>query len=76
MSMHTGEVAVSWSGNHSQNAPATLPLLGIDMYEHAYAMDYGAGAAAYVDAVFTNLQWETVDARYRRAVKAHAALST
>ena len=31
------------------NAPAGQPLLVLDMYEHAYQMDYGAAAAKYVD---------------------------
>ena len=75
MSMHTGELAVLWSGNHTQNAPATLPLVVIDMYEHAYAIDYGAGAAGYVDAVFANLDWNVIEARYERAQKARAALA-
>lgn len=75
MSLHTGELAVSWSGNHTQNDPAALPLVVIDMYEHAYAIDYGAGAAAYVDAVFNNLDWSVIDARYQRALKARAALA-
>ena len=35
----------------------------MDMYEHAYQMDYGAAAAKYVDAFFTNIQWEAVARR-------------
>jgi Fe-Mn family superoxide dismutase len=48
-----------------------IPILALDMYEHAYHLDYGADAAAYVDAVMGNLDWAHVYERYQRAV--HAA---
>jgi Fe-Mn family superoxide dismutase len=40
------------------------------MYEHAFHLDYGAAAARYVDAFFRNVQWEEVNRRYERALKA------
>ena len=43
------------------------PILALDMYEHSYHMDFGTRAAAYVDAVMANLQWERIAARYRHA---------
>jgi Fe-Mn family superoxide dismutase len=63
-----------WSGNHTQSKAAVLPLLVMDMYEHAYQMDFGAGAAKYIDAFFANLRWEEVDRRFARAWKAADAL--
>jgi Fe-Mn family superoxide dismutase len=63
----TGELVTSWSGNHTQALAATLPLLVLDMYEHSYALDYGAGAAKYVDAFFANLKWDEVERRYAAA---------
>ena len=38
------------------------------MYEHAYHLDFGARAAAYVDQVMANLNWERIGARYRLAI--------
>jgi Fe-Mn family superoxide dismutase len=35
----------------------------LDMYEHAYLMDYGAAAAKYVDAFLNNVNWEEVNRR-------------
>lgn len=35
------------------------------MYEHSYHMDYGASAAAYVDAFMQNIRWENVARLYR-----------
>jgi Fe-Mn family superoxide dismutase len=56
-----------WSGNHSQVGAFSIPLLVMDMYEHAYQMDYGAAAAKYVDAFFQNINWEAVEKRYEAA---------
>ncbi len=36
---------------------AGTPLLALDMYEHAYQMDFGAKAAAYVDSFMKGMSW-------------------
>jgi Fe-Mn family superoxide dismutase len=63
-----------WSSNHTQAHATSLPLLVMDMYEHAYQMDYGAATAKYVDAFFANLHWAEGTRRLERAQKAAAAL--
>ena len=70
--LHTGEVHNYWSWDHMHNAPTGMPLLVLDMYEHAYHMDYGAAAAKYVDAFLQNVNWEEVNRRAEAAVKAGA----
>ena len=60
---HTREVHNYWSSDHTSNPPFCVPLLVLDMYEHAYQMDYGAAAAKYVDAFMTNVNWEEVNRR-------------
>jgi Fe-Mn family superoxide dismutase len=72
--LHRSAAVTFWSGNHSQVLASTVPLLVMDMYEHAYQMDYGAAAAKYIDAFFANIQWEEVGRRLERAKKAGAAL--
>lgn len=52
-----------WLADHAHNAPHTRPILVMDMYEHAYHMDYGAAAARYIDAFFANIQWDAVARR-------------
>jgi len=37
------------------------PLVGLDVYEHAYFMDFGTDRAAYIDAFFDNLDYGVVD---------------
>jgi superoxide dismutase, Fe-Mn family len=60
---HTREVHNYWSSDHTSNPPFSVPLLVLDMYEHAYQMDYGAAAAKYIDAFMTNVNWEEVNRR-------------
>ena len=52
-----------WLADHSMNPAHTKPLLVMDMYEHAYQMDYGAAAAKYIDAFFQNIRWQAVSER-------------
>ncbi len=68
--LHTREVHNYWSWDHMHNAPMSHPLLVLDMYEHAYHMDYGAAAAKYVDAFLQNVNWEEVNRRAETALKA------
>ena len=68
--MHTGEVHNYWAWDHMHNAPMSRPLLVLDMYEHAYQMDYGAAAAKYVDAFAQNVNWEEVNRRAEASLKA------
>jgi Fe-Mn family superoxide dismutase len=56
------------AADHAHNLPAAIPILAIDMYEHAYHLDFGAKAAAYVDQVMANLNWARISARYRMAI--------
>jgi superoxide dismutase, Fe-Mn family len=50
-------LANTWASDHTQNMAGGVPLLALDMYEHAYAIDYGAKAAAYVDAYMGVIDW-------------------
>ena len=65
---HTGSLHNYWAWDHMHGAVNGAPLLVLDMYEHAFHMDYGSQAARYVDAFMTNLDWEIIDARYRAAL--------
>ena len=61
-----------WAADHTQNLAWGMPLLVMDMYEHAYQMDYGANAKAYVDAFFQNINWDAVNQRAEQASAAPA----
>jgi len=60
---HTRELHNYWQADHSSNPPFSMPILVLDMYEHAYQMDYGAAAAKYIDAFMLNVNWDEVNRR-------------
>lgn len=70
----TGELRFSNSADHAQALAGGLPLLVLDMYEHAYQMDHGAAAGKYIEAFFQNIQWDEVNRRYEGGRRALAAL--
>ncbi len=59
-----------WLADHTTAPAGVRPLLVMDMYEHAYQMDYGAAAPKYIDAFFSNIQWDTVAARLLTVMRA------
>src|SRR6266853_1502738 len=71
---HARGARIYWAGDHTTALAFGAPLLIMDMYEHAYAIDYGASAKDYIEAFFKNLQWAEVERRLGRAQKADTAL--
>ena len=63
-----GTLVNQWAPDHTHALAGGIPVLALDMYEHAYHMDFGAAAGSYVDAFMENLHWEAVYARYQLAV--------
>ena len=47
-----------WAADHTTTIAGGRPVLVLDMYEHAYHMDYGAKAGAYVDIYMEAINWE------------------
>ena len=43
-----------------------VPLVALDVYEHAYWLDYQTNRANYIQAFFANLDWDAVQARAER----------
>jgi Fe-Mn family superoxide dismutase len=76
INLYSGELHNRWSWDHHTGVAGEAPLLVCDMYEHAYAMDYGAAAPKYVDAFMRNVNWVEVDRRFAAARKATAALAS
>ena len=66
-SHHDHRLMNHWAADHTNNMAWSSPLLALDMYEHAYAMDYGAKAGAYVDAYMKAINWKFADGLYARA---------
>ena len=53
-----------WAMDHTTTLAGGQPILALDMYEHSYHMDYGAKAAAYVDAFMAAIAWPNVGRAY------------
>ena len=56
----------TWAADHTMTLADGAPLLALDMYEHAYQMDYGARAGAYVDAFMKAVSWKNANETFRR----------
>ena len=56
-----------WAWDHTNQVAGGEPVLVLDVYEHAYAIDYGAATKAYLDAFLANMQWDEVNRRIARA---------
>ena len=65
-----------WAPDHTHLLAGATPILALDMYEHAYHMDFGADAKAYVGAFMDNIDWDSVALRYAAAVEASTATLT
>src|SRR5437870_180349 len=59
-----GKLGNQWAMDHTTTLAGGQPILALDMYEHSYHMDYGARAAAYVDAFMAAINWANVASAY------------
>jgi len=66
-SPHDRRLVNAWASDHTQGLAGGMPLIALDMYEHAYHMDYGAKAGAYVDAFMKVVSWRHASEAFRRA---------
>ena len=64
-----GRLINQYASEHSQAIASGVPILALDMYEHAYHIDFGANPEAYVAAFMRNIDWAAVQGRYEDATK-------
>jgi Fe-Mn family superoxide dismutase len=55
-----------WAADHTTTLAGGRPVMVLDMYEHAYHMDYGAAAARYVDVFMEAIRWDSAVKLYDR----------
>ena len=65
-SPHDKRLINQWGADHTHAVAGGRPILALDMYEHAYHMDYGSGAAGYVDAYMQAINWNNVSSLFDR----------
>jgi Fe-Mn family superoxide dismutase len=54
---------------HNGHVIQSIPILPMDVFEHAYYIDYGTNRAGYIDAFLNNLDWNVINARYNDWVR-------
>src|SRR5262245_32406928 len=58
-----------YASEHTPAIAGGIPVLALDMYEHAYHIEFGANARAYINAFIKNVDWKAVEGRYEDACK-------
>jgi len=62
----TGGLFNAWINEHDGGHFAgCTPVLIMDVFEHAFMIDYGLKRADYIAAFFKNINWEAVDRRIK-----------
>ncbi len=62
----TGKLLNFWINEHDAGHPAGCsPMLILDVFEHAFMIDYGLRKADYIGAFFKNINWRIVEGRLR-----------
>jgi Fe-Mn family superoxide dismutase len=61
-----GRLMNFWINEHDVGHPAGgTPILILDVFEHAFMIDYGLRRADYIGAFFKNIHWRAVEGRLR-----------
>ena len=69
LNFRTGKINVYGLERHNLNVPIMVyPILVLDVYEHAYMIDYGTDRKKYLDAFVMNVDWKPVEERLEHAL--------
>ena len=61
-----GDLINFWINEHDVSHPAGCnPLLIMDVFEHAFMIDYGLKRADYIEAFFKSIDWKAVESRLK-----------
>ncbi|KAI1175794.1 manganese superoxide dismutase [Nemania sp. FL0916] len=60
----TGQLRIVTLANQEAVVVGDTPLLGVDMWEHAYYLQYLNGKAQYVKNIWSVINWKTAEVRY------------
>ena len=62
----TGKLINQWINEHDTGHPAgCTPILVLDVFEHAFMVDYGLKRADYIESFFNNINWGAAEARLK-----------
>jgi Fe-Mn family superoxide dismutase len=61
-----GKLINQWINEHDVGHPAgCVPVLILDVFEHAFMIDYGLKRADYIEAFLKNINWTAVESRLK-----------
>jgi Fe-Mn family superoxide dismutase len=61
-----GSLINFWINEHDVSHPAGCnPILIMDVFEHAFMLDYGLKRADYIEAFFKNINWQIAEERLK-----------
>ncbi|MDA8387570.1 MAG: Fe-Mn family superoxide dismutase [Nitrospiraceae bacterium] len=64
--VRNGRLVNFWINEHDEGHPAGCnPILVMDVFEHAYMLDYGLKRADYIEAFFKNIDWRQAEGRLK-----------
>ena len=63
-----GQLINQCTTEHAQSVAGAIPILALDMYEHAYHLEFGANQTAYIATFMRNILWSAVEARFAIAI--------
>lgn len=62
----SGKLLNQWINEHDVGHPAgCIPILIMDVFEHAFITDYGLKRADYIEAFFKNINWAVAESRLK-----------
>jgi|GEM_PF-205571 len=68
LNMWDGKLHIYGMDTHNTFAPmGVLPVVVLDVYEHAYMIDHGTDRGAYLNAIWPNINWSVVEKRLAMA---------
>jgi Fe-Mn family superoxide dismutase len=63
--MMSGRLFNVWINEHDVSHPAGCnPVLIMDVFEHAFMIDYGLKRADYIESFFKNIDWKAAEGRF------------
>jgi Fe-Mn family superoxide dismutase len=62
----SGKLINQWINEHDAGHPAgCTPILVLDVFEHAFMIDYGLKKADYIESFFNNINWSAAETRIK-----------
>ncbi|MEW6609611.1 MAG: superoxide dismutase [bacterium] len=75
LDIFTGHLMVNGLDAHNlYGFIGSIPIIVLDVYEHAYYVDQGPKRAPYIDNFFKNLNWEVINRRLEKALASYQTL--